>query len=369
MISIVQYNTMNSARIAKIRKLLETQEIGALLVSNYYNILYTTGFKTLTTDEREAFVLITQNFVYLFTDARYLHADAGVTLKLLEQGKPLGYHLAEITEKERIRKMGIESEDLRVHEYMVLKKLLSSVDIVLTKRLLIRLRAEKDSEEIKSLEKACEITDRCLETIIPKIKPGRSEKSIANGIDEWIRDIGYTSAFDPIVAVNEHSSIPHYNTKDGDGTVQTSSVILMDFGVEYQGYRSDITRIVFINPSDEMVTAYNSLLKVQIQSINAVRKVKDTKSIDQFCRSLYPQYHLALFSHSLGHGVGLEVHEYPKLSATSTDRFEDNQVFTIEPGVYYPGKWGMRIEDTVAYRNNQAVPLTKFTKDPIILKF
>lgn len=358
---------MNSHRIASVKKRLAGDSIDSLLISNYYNILYLTGFKTLTTDEREAFALITKKNTYLFTDARYVYTDPEVIFKLLGPGKGLFFHLGEIIREENISILGIESEDLRVHEYEKIRTIFNSVNILSLEKIVIKLRAIKEIEEIKNIQKACEVTDQCLTEIIPSIHVGNTEKEIALSIEYWIKKHGYDLAFDPIIAIDSQSAIPHYNTKEGQGVIKDHSIILIDFGVKYQNYMSDITRMIFIKPTDKMITIYEKLLEVQKQTIDLVGKEKDPKTVDRLCREQLAEKQLPNFPHSLGHGVGLEIHEYPKLSQMSDDSFVNGHVFTIEPGVYFPNKWGMRIEDTVLIKNNKAVSLTQFTKELIII--
>ncbi len=360
---------MYSKRIQELRNIFASNHVDTYFISNFYNILYMTGFKTLTTDEREAFVLATKTNTYLFTDARYVYTNPGVVLKLIEPGKGLFFHLETIIRDEKIQAIAIESEDLRVHEYEKLKALFSSVRIVPLERTIIRQRAIKEDEEIQKIQKACEITSQCLEEIIPLIAVGDTEKKIAFQIERWIKNKGFDLAFDPIVAVDRNSAIPHYNTKEGGGEAQKDSVILIDLGVEYQDYMSDITRMVFIKPTEEMIHAYEKLLLVQEKTIEIVGRETNSKTIDMICRANLREKQLPDFPHSLGHGVGLEIHEYPKLSQMSDDTITNNQILTVEPGVYFNGKWGMRIEDTVVIKNGKAETLTKFTKEPLILNF
>jgi len=361
---------MFDQRINILRQTFDNCQIDSLLISNFYNILYLTGFKTLTENEREAFVLITKNSVYLFTDGRYLSKNtslSGFELILLEPGKGLIYHLQNIIKDNSILKLGFESDDLRYFEFQRMQQLLAGIILQPTEKLVIKTREAKEQEEIRQIRKACLITDQCLLEIQQLIKVGMSEKHIAYLLESLIKQKGYDLAFDPIVAVNENSAIPHYHTKSGKGSVEKESVILIDFGVKYKDYLSDITRMFFFNPASGILETYDKLLKAQNKTVTILNSLKDPKSVDFYCRNLLQKSGLAGFPHSLGHGVGLQIHEYPKLSQVSTDSLYNGQVFTIEPGVYVEGQWGMRIEDTVALVNGKAEVLTKFSKEPIIL--
>ncbi len=344
---------MESKRINKVMKILREKNIEGILISNFYNILYLFGFKTLTKDEREAWALITQNNNYLFTDGRYFNKVSNIQfpifkIRLINSHKSLINHFREIIKKEKITRFGFEEDDLRFIEYKKLKEKLPEAELVPTEKLIIRLREIKEREEVEKIKKACQITNRCLREIINTIKVGQTEKEISFKIECWLKEKGFSLAFDPIVAIDKNSSLPHYVTEDGFGRVKNQSIILIDIGTKYQDYLSDVTRIVFVGrQKNEVSDVYNRLLTIQKETINYLEKSKETKNVDVFCRKLMSENHLPNYSHSTGHGIGLEIHEYPKISKTSVDLIKPGQVFTIEPGVYFEGRFGMRIEDTV----------------------
>ena len=357
--------------IKNLQKTLSKKNLGGVLTSNFYNILYLTGFKTLAPEEREAFVLLTKNSVYLFTDARYLtKSKNGFLLRLIEPHKRLSQHLEEITKKEKIQRLGFEAEDLKFHEYEAFRKNLKNITLVPTQKIILKTREIKEQEEIKKIRKACEISSRSLQEIVKTINIGQTEKEIAFKLEFWLKEKGYEPAFDPIVAVDGNAAIPHYNVKTGQGKLKKGSVLLIDFGAKYKDYCSDMTRVFFIGrPTDEILNIYKKLLSVQEKTIQEIKKTKELKKIDLFCRKLLTDEQLPNYGHSTGHGVGLEVHENPRISPTSKDERLENQIFTIEPGVYSAGKFGMRIEDTVLVKNgDKPVILTKFTKQPFFLR-
>lgn len=362
-------------RIAKLRNKLTECNVNALLVSNFYNILYLTGFKTLTTNEREGFVLVTKEKIYLFTDSRYVDGQlhernkkSNIELKLIEPNKNLSSHLQQIIGEDKIATLGFEGEDLKFEEYQKLKERFAAVTLQPTERLIVRVREIKDEDEIKKIQKACEITDQCLIDIVKTIKLGISEKEMAFKIEMWIKEKGYDLAFDPIVAVDANAALPHYNTKAGRGTVQNSSLILIDFGVKCEDYSSDITRMVFFGkPKDEVANSYTVLHDAQEKAVIKAGEINRLDQIDLYCRKLITDKNLPTYPHSTGHGVGLEIHEYPKVSIHSNDMKMDGQVFTIEPGIYIAGEYGMRVEDTVVIKKGKAEVLTKFSKEPVLI--
>lgn len=366
---------MQEQRIIKLRKKLTDLNLDSFLVSNFYNILYLTDFKTLTTDEREAFVLVTKNNAYLFTDERYVDqnlksqiSNSKFELKLIEPNKGLVSHLREIGEEEKLKTIGFEAEDLRFFEHDNLTKNLPKIKFVANKILINRQREIKDDTEIEKIKKACEITDECLRYITSIIKREQSEKEIAFKIEMWIKEKGHDLAFDPIVAVDANASVPHYNTKAGEGIVKDGSLILVDFGVKYNDYLSDVTRMFFLgNRKDEVMNAYSVLQKVQGKTIEEISNLASLSSADEYCRKIIGEKKFSTYPHSTGHGVGLQIHEYPKLSFYSHDQKQENQVFTVEPGIYIPGKWGMRVEDTVYIKDGMAVRLTRYSSEIIII--
>lgn len=372
---------MCQQRLNQFKKIIKQNNFDAFLVSNFYNILYLSNFKTLTENEREAWFLITNKNAYLFSDSRYLdnkvnfRTDAFST-KLISPEKGLLEYLKEIFEKEKIKNCALEGDNLKISEFNFLKKNLPKINFINTEKLLIKIREIKDVEEIKKIKKACEISDKCLSEIIKNIKVGQTEKEIAFKIEFWLKEKGYDLAFYPITAIDENSATIHYDTREGNNKkIKKNSLILIDFGAKYQNYLSDMTRIIFIGkPTNEQINVYHKLLNAQKKTIAYANqsgkqdRENKIKNIDIYCRQLLTKsYLLPNYPHSTGHGVGLEIHEYPKISPVSEDKLLKNQVITIEPGVYFQGKWGMRIEDTVLINKNQVEILTRFDKKPLII--
>ena len=197
-----------------------------------------------------------------------------------------------------------------------------------------------------------------------------SEKEIAFKIEFWLKEKNYDLSFYPIVAIDKNSAVPHYDTRGGNNERgKKSSIILIDYGAKYRDYHSDTTRMIFAGkPTNEMINTYNNLLIAQEKTIKQLGFDNNPVSIDQYCRKLISDKGLPIYQHSTGHGVGLQIHEYPKISFTSTDVLLPNQVVTIEPGVYLDGKWGMRIEDTILIKENRQMEvLTEFSKEMLII--
>lgn len=356
-----------SLPIKKFKKTLQENSLDAFLVSNFYNIFYLSEFRTLTENEREAWMLITSKNNYLLSDSRYINRE-DKEKRLITPEKGFIKHLQEIFKEEKIKTCGIEADDLKISEFNKLKKYFPQINLIETEKLLLKQREIKDEKEIDKIKKACQIADQCLTEIIKTIKTGQTEKEIAFKIEFWLKEKGYDLAFYPIVAIDKNSSIIHYDTRNGNNKkIKKNSVILIDFGVKYQSYLSDITRMVFFGkPTDEQINVYQNLLSIQEKTLKN-NYSKTTQEIDQYCRKLIKEKNLPNYPHSTGHGVGLEIHEYPKIAPNSQDKLLENQIITIEPGIYFQEKWGMRIEDTVLVKKNHLETLTKFTKKPLII--
>ena len=380
--------SMLNSRVNKLRKILQEKNLDGFLVSNFYNILYLTGFKTLTENEREAWVLVTKNNIYLFTDARYLinlgSRIKNLKSKLITPEKGLIKRLQEIVEEEKIQRLGFEGDDLKVNELQKMKAFLTNVELISLEKLIIKIREIKDEKDIDNLSIACKIADQCLDEIVKSICPGTSEKEIAFRIEFWLKENSYDYSFYPIVAVDKNSAVPQYNTRAGNNAkVKKNSIILIDYGAKFKNYHSDTTRMIFVGkPTGEMINTYKILLNAQEKTIERLKTDNNPVSVDQFCRQLITDvqtpnlgvsttdYRLPSYPHSTGHGVGLQIHEFPKISFTSTDILLPNQVVTIEPGAYINNKWGMRIEDTVLIKENKEVEvLTKFSKKLLIFNY
>ncbi len=366
---------MYQQRLAKLRTVFQKEGIDGLLVTNFYNILYLSGFAGLSPDEREAYLLVTRDAVYFFTDGRYFTknlksqmSNLKSTPRLITFDKSIVIHLQELARKKSIKTIGFEAEDVKYSEYQSFRRELSNVRLQPTKQLIQQLRRMKDEEEIACIKKACELADQCLREIKNCVHVGVSEKEIAYKLEFWVRKQGYQLAFEPIVAVDVNSAVVHYNTATGNGVIRKNSVVIIDFGIKYNNYVSDITRMFFIGePSSEVQKTYEKLLDAQQKTIEQLNNEKGAQQVDLYCRETLKRHGLPDYPHSTGHALGLQIHETPRISFRSTDTLHDHHVFTIEPGVYYEGKWGMRIEDTILLRNGKPEILTKFPKALFVL--
>lgn len=354
-------------RLSKVRNLMSKKRLDAILVSSLPNITYLTGYSGFSTVEREAFLFIVaqpQGLThktpgvngYIITDGRYSEV-VHKTIKnfeLIERASAFPFEkiLKQLAQKHKIKRLGIEEDNLTISEH----KLLSSCFNDLNHFNITDLRIIKDSDEIKSIEKACELGDKAFRYILKKIKSGVSEKELAFEIELFIRKSGASISFPPIVAFGKNSSIPHHQTSDQ--RLKTNSIVLLDFGVKVDNYCSDMTRTVFLGKaSTEQRKMYQTVLEAQEKTIDFLassfsllasdRKTVSASKIDNIARRHITSQGFPSIPHSLGHGIGLEVHESPRLSPKSKDILEPGMVFSLEPGIYIPNFGGVRIEDLV----------------------
>ena len=227
----------------------------------------------------------------------------------------------------------------------------------------IKLREIKTAKETEYLKISCNYADKIIQKAINNFKDFKTESQAAAFLEYETKKLGLELSFNPIVASGSNGSMPHHDPKNER---IKKGLCVIDFGVKYKGYCSDITRTVCIGkPKKEEIEMYNLLLKIQNDTIHEVKENKKCHELYDFVNKNLEKYK-KYFTHGLGHGVGIEIHEMPNLTLNSKDRIQNNMVFTIEPGVYFPKKYGIRIEDTILFKNKPIV-LTKTSKDLLII--
>ena len=267
-----------------------------------------------------------------------------------------------IKKHSKCKNIAIDYSNFNLNSYRELKKQFKckTKDILLE---CMKLRDTKTEKEMEYLRKSCGYADKILQKTIKNFKDFKTESDVSAFLSYETQKSGLELSFPSIVASGKNGSMPHYQPKN---TKLNKGLCVIDFGVKYRGYCSDMTRTVSIGkPSKNEKEMYNLLLKIQNGCINLVKDgIKCHELYDYTVKELgkYAKY----FTHGLGHGVGIEIHEIPNLKLNSQDKITDNKVFTIEPGVYFPGKFGIRIEDTLLFKKKTQV-LTKTTKELLIV--
>ncbi|HVT01616.1 MAG TPA: Xaa-Pro peptidase family protein [Patescibacteria group bacterium] len=355
---------MFTDRLKLLQESLEINKIDALLVSSSINICYLTGFSSLSPTEREAFLFVTRKSIIIVASPLYKGAIEKVIPKSVKvANKSLSETVNSIIKKENIKRIGFE-ENLTFAEYKRLSKNIDS-KLVLTEDLVEALREIKDEDEIKALRHAAKVTDDTFEFIKPLIKIGATEEQIAYEMEMYMKKYSCTLAFDSIVAFGANSSVPHHKTSNKKLT-DKDEFILLDFGAQFKGYCADMTRTILTqNAKVKSQKIYQTVLDSQIEAIKYINLSKGKisgKKAYKAANDHIVKNGFEAIPHGLGHGMGLEVHEYPHLSSRTDDELLPGMVFSIEPGIYIPGFGGVRIEDDFLLTENGLEPLTKSPK-------
>lgn len=350
-------------RLQALRNRLKVNNLEGMIVTNPVNIKYLTGI------EAEGTLLLTRKENIYITDSRYIEMVQAI---LTIDDEIIVMNVKNVTKEDYegfflfCENVGFEEEYVtyaKYKEYMHKYKINNFVE---TEQIIERHRVYKDKGEIENIRKACELTDSCFEHLLEFIQVGMTEKEIAYEIERYFITNGASGlAFEPIVASGVNSSKPH--AVPTDKTIQAGDIITLDFGCKYNGYCSDMTRTIFVGYVQEYIKQiYDLVLKNQEQTLRQMYDGANTKILFKMVDNDFRNYKQELV-HALGHGVGLDVHEEPSMSLRSERILRENMVVTNEPGIYIPGKFGVRIEDTVLITKSGCESLTKSNKDYIII--
>ena len=344
-----------SGRLANLYDKLAAEEVDALLITKVPNVTYFSGF----CGDSSA-LIVSKNVRKLITDGRYIEQaiSEAKNFTLVEQTEGLRKKIVEELKLSGFKRVGIEGLVMTVAEYAYFNKELAGVEFKSLE--LDTLRQVKDAAEIACIRKACEIVDEAFTKVLPVIKPNVREIEVAAELEYLMRHQGSeAAAFTTIVASGWRGSLPHGTATDKK--ICAGDFVTMDFGATFNGYRSDITRTICVGrASSEQRKLYNAVFDAQLYGLEVIKAGKSGVDIDAAVRdrltaSGYGDY----FVHGLGHGVGLEIHEEPRLSKHSKcESLLPNMIVTDEPGVYIGNFGGVRIEDTVLVTAGKAQPLT-----------
>ena len=352
----------------QIAEKLDAFGIDAMLLTCEANRFYASGFHSAGTD---GVALVTRRKAYYFTDSRYTEAAARVVrdaeIAEVRAGRGYGALLREAVESQNIRRMGCEDAYMTVRDYEAYRKALPC-ELVPATELLLELRRVKDPQEQEIMIAAQRIAEKALEEILNEIRPGVTEKEIAARLQYLMLHYGAENmSFDPIVVSGPNGSLPH--GVPSEKTVQRGEFVTMDFGCIYHGYCSDMTRTVAVGfVTDEMRKVYETVLSAQAAGIAAARAGASGKTVDGAARAIIAAAgYGSFFGHSFGHGVGVEIHESPNASPLNDAPLPAGAVISAEPGIYLPGKLGVRIEDVLILKEDGCRDITKAPKELLVL--
>lgn len=352
-------------RLDQLVERLSGKELDAILISAAENRQYLSGFTGSA-----GYLFIAKGKAVLLTDSRYTeqatHQAPDFQVVQIRGGWDW---LVEILKESGVRRLGFESQNMTVATYDRLLEAvkedndLINVSLVASSGLPEELRVIKDKGELASLQLAIDASDQAMEAVCPTIRKGMTEREVAWRMEVAMREFGADGlSFDTIVAAGPNGAMAHH--MPSDKVIAEGEPIVIDMGARVNGYCSDITRTVVVGePDDAFRKIYDIVLGAQLTAINTVRAGMSGEECDELSRGVIVNAGYGdNFGHSLGHGVGLAVHENPRVSPTSTDTLEPEMVFTVEPGIYLTGWGGIRIEDIVVLGENGATPLSKASK-------
>jgi Xaa-Pro aminopeptidase len=340
-------------------------KIDALLVSHLPNVRYLTGFTG-----SNGVALVTGDSVTLFTDPRYtIQASEEVRCQVRIAKGPLVKDVCATIKRKRFQRIGFEKSHMTWEAWDALKNALPlGAGLKPVGRVVEQLRMLKSPEEIALIRASVNANSEAFEGAVKKIRPGLSESGLAAEIEHQMRRRGAEKpAFDTIVASGVRTALPH--AQPTGQRLRENEIVLIDMGATRSGYTSDMTRMVFLGkPQPKMRLLYQAVLEAQLTAVNVVRDGVTAEHVDRAARQVLKAHGLdRAFVHSTGHGLGLEIHEAPRLGKKDKTPLQAGMVVTIEPGVYVQGTGGIRIEDTILVTDKGCEVLTPTSKELMIL--
>ncbi|WP_422660698.1 M24 family metallopeptidase [Paenibacillus sp. EC2-1] len=356
---------MANKRVEQLRVKLQEQGLSAMLVASPINRRYLTGFTGSA-----GYVLITRDQSYLLTDFRYMTQapEQAIGFQVVEHGPKLMDTVKELLASEGITSLGFEQEHVTYAVFTSYTEQLKPVSLVPVSGLVEQLRIFKDHEELQVMQRAADLADATFSHLLNIVGTGKTEREIDLQMEMFMRSHGATSSsFDTIVASGERSALPHGVASER--VIQGNEFITFDFGALLDGYCSDLTRTIAIGtPDPKLKEIYDIVLEAQLHALDHIKPGMTGREADALCRDIITKYGYGeYFGHSTGHGLGMEVHESPRLSKASDDVLKPGMVVTVEPGIYLPGLGGVRIEDDIVITETGIHILTSSSKKYTVL--
>ncbi len=365
-----------AARVAALQEKLAQENLDGFLVSHFANRRFLSGYSAsdYPPNETAGFLFITRRAAFMITSFLYAEeaqaevGPVGFELVSLQTNETYSQAVARLIKATGCQRVGFEAIALVFDFFFgIAESLEGAAELINTKNFVETLRVIKDAEEIELLRRAIAISDRAFDETWPLIQAGVTEKYIAWQIERRIREFGGEAlAFDTIVASGPNGATPH--AVPGERIMQEGDPVIVDMGARYRGYNSDMTRTVVIGePTARFREIYNIVLEAQLRTCDAIRPGLTGGQADAVARDIISSYGYGeTFGHSLGHGIGLAVHENPRLRMNSQTVLEPNMVHSVEPGIYLAGWGGVRIEDLVLVTPDGHENLTGAIKDGFV---
>jgi Xaa-Pro aminopeptidase len=341
---------------------MKKTDVPALLVTNFTNVSYLTGF---TGDD--SYMLVDAKTEIIISDSRYttqLEEECpGLKLDIRNAGVTMLESVSKVLGAAKVSRLGIEGDSMTVGLHAQLASKLPKVELATTSGLVEELREIKDKHEIDEIRLAARQAERAFEVLRATLRPELTEKQVADDLEHQMRAFGAKGAsFPPIIAVGARAALPH--ARPTEATIGSDTFVLVDWGATAKQYKSDLTRVLVtgkISPKLERI--YRVVLEAQQRAIEAVRPGIACSEVDQVARAVITDAGFGKqFGHGLGHGVGMDIHEAPRLNSSTTRPLRPGMVVTIEPGIYLPGFGGVRIEDDILVTKTGGELLTDVPK-------
>ncbi|BFH72723.1 aminopeptidase P family protein [Sulfurisphaera javensis] len=350
-------------KIGKLREFMKEKKIDYIVLGPGSNMFYLTGF-TEEQMERPLFFIVDYWDAYFLAPKLYEEQLSKFNFPIISYNDDENPYKK--IKLEKGKSIAIDdtlwsSFTVDIINYFTPSQLLKASEIMR------ELRIIKQDEEIEIMKKGLQIAEKAFLNTINQIKPGMSERKVAKIlVDEFITNGAEGVSFEPIVTSGPNTSMPHLRSTSRE--IRTGDIIIFDFGVKYNGYSTDTTRVVSIGqPSEEVKKIFEIVREAQAKAEDAVKGGIQACEIDKIARQVISSYGYGeYFIHRTGHGIGIDVHEDPYIAPNYKRKIEKNMVFTVEPGIYLPGKFGIRIEDMI-YVNNKGIVMNNLQKDEIFV--
>lgn len=364
---------VTDARLAALRQLLDYRKLDAILLSRTANKRYYSGFRLTDaegpTSGWSGTLLITRSASLILADSRYTeqatHEAPGWTL--IQTTGSMDADLPPLLLEHEVVALGMEAGVVPHAAWAALAAAAPGVELHDIDDELVPLRLRKTAEEVDAIGRACALGDACFSHLVEWIRPGMTESDVAWELEGFFRANGAEGlAFDTIVLAGPRAAMPH--GRPSSATVEPGNVLLLDFGCIVDGYRSDMTRTLFVGSVPDDVRRYHDAVReAQALAIEALAAGVNGRDIDAIARERIGREGVEPYGHGLGHGIGLETHEPPGLRRTLDATLEAGMVFSVEPGIYLPGVTGIRIEDIVALEDSGPRLLTSSVREPLVI--
>jgi Xaa-Pro aminopeptidase len=354
-------------RIKKLQKTIAGRNFDAILITSPANIFYLTGINNFDSEKGFLMVVLKNDFLLissLFYQNRISNILPSEKAVYVPRGESISGYAAKTLKNSKI--IGFERENLSYSRYETFKKALRGKKLLPVSGAVEEFRKIKNSEELAMIKKAASITDKTFAAVLKLVKPGITELFIKRKVLEIMQDLGAQGcAFDPIIASAKFSADPHYG--GSNKKIKAGEMIVIDIGARYKNYDADMTRMVFVGKAPQKyINTYNIVLEIQKMALKDCKAGISPKQVYDNAVENFKKYGEDwYFTHGLGHGVGINIHELPNLNDAGIGFFENGMVFTVEPGLYHSGWGGIRIEDLCVIENGFAKTISKTPKNII----